>query len=81
MAMTSKEKNLLYREKRYAAGYKQIRLWVPRGSEGKEVKLTREMFEAHLQALTAGWSKAKLSKLFSSILKSIKESEKEEGQK
>jgi len=81
MAMTSKEKNTAYRERMYAAGYKQMRVWVPRDSEGQAVKLTRQMFSAHLEALTAGWSKAKLSKLFSGILKFIKESEKGEGQK
>ena len=81
MPMTSKEKNEAYRRRRYEAGYKQMRVWVPRDSEGKTVKLEREMFIKHLEALTVGWSKTKLSKLFSDILKTVKEKVKEEEQK
>ena len=78
MPMTSKEKNAAYRSRMYAAGYKQMRIWVPRESEGKPAKLERKMFMAHLEALTAGWSTAKLSKLFSGILKTVKEKIKED---
>ena len=78
MAMTSKEKNEAWRTRMYEAGYKQVRIWVPRESEGKTARMERKMFMVRLQALTVGWSKTKLSKLFSSVLKIIKDKTKEE---
>ena len=72
MAMTSNEKQEAYRNRMYEAGYKQMRVWVPRGSEGKTAKMERKMFMVRLEALTAGWSKAKLSRFFSEVLKVIK---------
>ena len=81
MGMTSKEKDDAYRNRMYDAGYKQMRIWVPRESEGKTAKLERQMFLVRLEALTAGWSKSKLSRLFSDILKIIKERIKEENKK
>jgi hypothetical protein len=80
MAMTPKERDEAYRSRMYDAGYKQMRIWVPRESEGKAVKMERKMFVARLEELTAGWSKARLSKLFSGTLKIIKERIKEGGQ-
>jgi len=79
MAMTSKEKNEAYRNRLYEAGYKQMRIWVPRESEGKTTKMERTMFIRRIEALTAGWSDKKLSKFFSDVLKIVKEKIKEEG--
>ena len=79
MAMTSKEKNEAYRNRLYEAGYKQMRIWVPRESEGKTAKMERAMFIRRIEALTAGWSDKKLSKFFSAVLKIVKEKIKEEG--
>ena len=78
MAMTGKEKDEAYRTRMYAAGYKQMRIWVPRESESKTIKLERKMFMVRLEALTAGWSRTKLSKLFFEILKLVKEKIKED---
>ena len=81
MALTNKEKSDAYRKRMYADGYRQMQIWVPRESEGKTAKLERKMFMKRLEALTAGWSKAKLSRFFSDVLKivktKIKEDEKE----
>ena len=78
MAMTSKEKSAAYNARMYAAGYKQMRVWVPRESEGKTVKLERKMFLSRLEALTAGWSKTRLNRFFRDALKIMTEKIKEE---
>ena len=80
MAMTNRETQEAYRERMYAAGYKQVRLWVPRNSEGKEVKLERQAFLNKLEELTAGWSKTKLSRFFAGVLKIIAKKIKEDEQ-
>jgi hypothetical protein len=66
--MTNTEKQEAYRNRKYAAGYKQVRLWVPRDSEGKDVKEVRRVFMARLDELTAGWSKTMLLKLCRELL-------------
>ena len=71
MAMTSKEKGEAYRNRMYEAGYKQMRIWVPRDSEKEPVKTERRIFLKRLEALTAGWPKAKLARLFSEVLKTV----------
>jgi len=81
MGMTSKEKDQAYRSRMYEAGYKQMRVWVPRESEGKNAKADRKMFMAQIEALTAGWSEGKLSALFYQTLSFIKTKIKEEQQK
>ena len=72
MAMTNTEKAKVYRDQMYAAGYKQMRIWVPRESEGKTAKMQRKMFLVQLEALTAGWSEGRLSDFFSGVLKTVK---------
>ena len=81
MGMSSKEKDQAYRSRMYAAGFKQMRVWVPRESEGKAAKIERKMFMAQLEALTAGWSEQKLSDFFYETLTLIKTKVKEEQQK
>jgi hypothetical protein len=66
--MTNTEKQEAYRNRKYAEGYKQVRLWVPRDSEGKDVKEVRRVFMARLEELTAGWSKTMLLKLCRELL-------------
>ena len=68
MAKTNREKASDYRERMYDMGYKQMRIWVPRNSEKEPAKTERKIFLRRLEALTAGWSKYKLSELFSEIL-------------
>jgi len=80
MGMTNKEKNQAYRARMYAAGFKQMRIWVPRESEGKSAKADRKMFMAQIEALTAGWNERKLSGLFSQTLMFINAKIKEEQQ-
>jgi hypothetical protein len=77
MAMTRKERQDAYRERMYAAGYKQMRIWVLRGSESSAEKVERRVFLRRLEALTAGWSKAKLTRFLSGVLKTVKERIKE----
>jgi len=81
MAMTNREHQKEHRDRMYAAGYKQMRIWVPRESEGKTAKLERKIFTRWLEALTAGYSAAKLSRFLSSVLKIVKERIKEDEQK
>ena len=78
MALSNTEKQDAYRERMYAAGYKQKRIWVPRESEKAPVKLERQAFILKLEELTAGWSKARLSKLFAEVIGIIKQKIKEE---
>lgn len=77
MSNNNKENQTAYRERLYAAGYKQTRIWVPREGEGKAVKITRLRFVKAMDALTAGWSNAKLSRLFSNFLKIIEKENQE----
>ena len=81
MGMTSREKDQAYRSRMYEAGFKQMRIWVPRESEGKAAKADRKMFAAQIEALTAGWSERKRAALFSQTLTFIKAKIKEEEQK
>ena len=75
--MTNREIQEAYKSRMYAAGYKQIQVWVPRNSEGKSVKMERRAFVAKLDELTTGWSKAKLSRFFADVLKIITKKIKE----
>jgi len=78
MAITSKEIQSAYKKRMYEAGYKQMQIWVPRGSEGKAVKMERKLFVKRLESLTAGWSKTKLNRLFKDVLYYITEKLKKE---
>ena len=78
MALSNTEKQEAYRDRMYAAGYKQKRIWVPRESEETPVKLERKAFILKLDELTAGWGKARLSKFLAEVLKIIKQNIKEE---
>ncbi|GMO15302.1 MAG: hypothetical protein Pg6A_01360 [Termitinemataceae bacterium] len=71
MAISNRESQAAYRERMYAAGYKQARIWVPRKSEGRAVKMTRKTFISNMDALTAGWSNARLSKIYNEFIKVI----------
>jgi len=81
MGMTNNEKAQAYRSRMYEAGFKQMRIWVPRESEGKAAKVDRKVFMAQIEALTAGWSERKLSDFFSETLTFIREKIKEEQQR
>jgi hypothetical protein len=65
--MTVAERQRAYKERLYAAGYKQKVVWVARDPEqGKH--LTRSAFLRRFDKLTAGWSSSSLSELFNVIL-------------
>jgi hypothetical protein len=59
-----------FRERMYAAGYKQKQIWVLRRPEDNEkpVKMDRNAFIRKLDELTADMSKARLSKLFIELI-------------
>jgi hypothetical protein len=74
--MTNTESQTAFRERKYAAGYKQIRLWVPRDSEGTDVKAIRAAFAARFEELTAGWSKTRLTRVVKTFMEVIKKEAK-----
>ena len=78
MAMTNAERQVAFKEKMYAAGYKQKIVWVPRETEGRKVSFERKTFLLRLEAITVGLSKTKLNKLFGEVLKIVKTKVKEE---
>jgi len=80
MAKTRKERQKDYRERLYEAGYKQMLIWVPRESEGKNIKMDRKMFLKRIEAMTAGWSRTKLSRLLRDALQYIAEKSNQEGE-
>jgi hypothetical protein len=63
------EKNTLrqreYKERMYAAGYKQKMIWLPRETGEK---ISRSKFMKRFEELTNGWSSDRLSVLFAVIL-------------
>ena len=77
MNVTDKEKQRKkdnqdrYRERMYAKGYKQKRIWVLRESEGKAEQMKREAFMHRLEELMAGWSERQLSALFKKLLEYV----------
>ena len=73
MAKSDKERQALRRDRMRQAGYKQVLIWVPKNSEGKSIKLERNMFLKRIEELTVGWSKTKLSRLFKDVLNYISE--------
>jgi hypothetical protein len=77
MALSNTEKQEAYRNRMYARGYKKKSIWVPKDSEGIMVKAERKAFMAKLEEFTVGWSKAKLSKFLSEVLKIINKKIKE----
>jgi len=79
MTLKNKENQAAYKKRMYEAGYKQMQVWVPRDSEGKGVKLERKLFLKRIEALTAGWSKSKLKRLFKDVLNYITEKISKEG--
>jgi hypothetical protein len=68
MAMTNTEKQAAYRERMYAAGFKQTRVWVPRETKEKATKMGRQAFLKKLDQLTSGWTKNRLSNLFNVLV-------------
>ncbi|MDR1390719.1 MAG: antitoxin MazE family protein [Treponema sp.] len=67
--MDGRERQAAYRDRMYAAGYKQIRLWVPRNAEEKPVKMERLAFIKLLDELTLGWNKTKLRRFLADLAK------------
>jgi hypothetical protein len=65
--MTNVEKQQAYKERMYAAGYKQRTVWIPRDPEKRE-HITRTIFLKRFDELTKGWSGKKLSAAFNTIL-------------
>jgi hypothetical protein len=57
----------------YAAGFKQVRLWVPRDFDAAAAKLKRQAFTLKLDQITAGMSKTAAQKLYARLLKTARE--------
>jgi hypothetical protein len=81
MGLTSQEKQRAFRERMYAAGYKQVQIWVLRKVDGKKRQFDRNGFLRKLDELTAGWSRSRLAKLFSELIKITEKRKEEAGQK
>jgi hypothetical protein len=64
----NKERQRDFKERMYAAGYKQKIVWVPRKPDGR---MSRSRFMKRFEELTEGWSGIRLSELFSAILSMI----------
>jgi hypothetical protein len=73
MKPTNNENNRKYRQKFYDAGLKQMRIWVPREIGKEPAKIDKQLFIKRIEAITAGWSGKKQSKIFKDVLKQIKE--------
>jgi hypothetical protein len=74
MARTNAEIQAAFKARMYAAGYKQKQVWVLRDDPGPESRgaMDRNGFIRKVDELTAGWGKAKLSKLFRKLVETIK---------
>jgi hypothetical protein len=66
--MTNTENQRAFKERMYAAGYKQKVVWVARE---KQEHLTRAVFLRRLDRLTAGWSSGSLSELFNTVISMV----------
>ena len=81
MAFTDKERQETYRERMYNAGFKQMRIWVPRKSENIPVKTARKAFMGKLEELTAGWPRVRLAGLLDELLVVVKRHVKKGGRR
>lgn len=73
MAMTNRETQEAYRNRMYAEGFKQARLWVPRDFDAAAAKLERRAFTLKLDQITAGMNKTGVEKLYARLLKTARE--------
>ncbi|GAB6392914.1 MAG: site-specific tyrosine recombinase XerD [Treponematales bacterium] len=67
----SAEKQREYKARLYAAGYKQVQLWVLRDRDKRPVRMDRKAFMHKVDELTAGWKKWELSGLFVELIQII----------
>lgn len=66
--VSNTENQRAYKERMYAAGYKQKMIWVPRNPDEK---ISRSKFMKQFEELTEGWSGIRLSGLYSDILSMV----------
>jgi DNA transposition AAA+ family ATPase len=73
MKQTNTERQAAFKARMYAAGYKQKQVWVLREDPAPcgGAVTDRNGFIRKLDELTAGWDKAKQSKLFEKLVKTI----------
>jgi len=79
MAYTNNERQRIFKEKMYKAGFMQIILWVKRKKSNRTIKMSQGEFIKNLNKITYGWEEKKLSQLYSLLLlitKGKKEAEK-----
>ena len=77
MALSNKDYQRKFKDKMYAAGYKQMIVWVPRDSGKENKKIEQKIFIRRLTALTVGMSKTKLTRLYRDILVMVKDKKEE----
>jgi hypothetical protein len=77
MALTTNERQSIFREKMYKAGFKPMQIWVKR-KETAAVKMDQKEFITKLKRLTAKWDENKLYETFSLFIKIIKSRKEEE---
>jgi hypothetical protein len=70
--MGNTENQRLFKERMYAAGYKQAIVWVARDPEEGDERISRSIFLKRLDKLTEGWNVEILSKLYGFILSIVK---------
>ena len=74
--LTVAERQQRFKNKMYAAGLKQIQLWVKRKPRRRNITMNRKIFAQKLKKLTSGMSEEQLSELFNLLLQII-EAQKE----
>jgi hypothetical protein len=75
--MDSRERQEKFKKRMYDAGFKQKVVWIPRKSEKASVKMLRKAFTGKLEELTASWPRAKLTRLFNELKKTVEKYAKE----
>ena len=75
MSLSNAEKQRIYKQGMYEAGFKQLQVWVKR-EEPKEVKNDLDTFAKKMKKLTTGWSEEEFSTLLLYQAERIKRSRK-----
>jgi hypothetical protein len=76
MALTTNERQSVFREKMYKAGFKPMQIWVKR--KETTINMNQKEFIAKLKKLTAKWDEDRLSEIFRLFIKIIKSKKEEE---
>jgi hypothetical protein len=72
-AGSSTERGRAFRERMYAAGYKNRMIWVKKEKSKSDVKITHRDFLGRLGELTEGMTDRQMSALYGELLVSVRE--------